>query len=124
MEQIKSKCAASEAVPAERQLAEDTFSFCMEHMQEHFTIPFLAARAGISPTKLKQIYRRVYGASLFAHIRKEKMHWAAQMLASSNTRVIDIAETCGYDNASKFSAAFCDIMGCTPTAYRSCVRSE
>ncbi len=109
---------------AERQLAEDTFSFCMEHMQEHFTIPFLAARAGISPTKLKQIYRRVYGASLFAHIRKEKMHWAAQRLAVTNIRVIDIAEACGYDNASKFSAAFCSVMGCTPKDYQKCVRSE
>ena len=109
---------------AERQLAEETFFFCMEHIQEHFTIPFLAARAGVSPTKLKQIYRRVYGASLFAHIRREKMHWAARELVSTNILVIDIAEACGYDNASKFSAAFCDIMGCTPTAYRSCVRSE
>lgn len=122
--QTKPMCDAVKPTPAERQLAEDTFSFCMEHMQEHFTIPFLAARAGISPTRLKQIYRRVYGASLFAHIRKEKMHWATQELALTNMRVIDIAETCGYDNASKFSAAFCDIMGCTPTAYRSCVRSE
>ena len=109
---------------AEHQLAEDTFSFCMEHMQEHFTIPFLAAQAGVSPTKLKQIYRRVYGASLFAHIRKGKMHWAAKELASTNARVIDIAEACGYDNASKFSAAFCEIMGYTPTAYRNRVRSE
>ena len=108
----------------EKQLAEDTFSFCMEHMQEHFTIPFLAARAGVSPTKLKQVYRRVYGVSLFAHIRTEKMHWAAHELVSTNILVIDIAEACGYDNASKFSAAFCSVMGCTPTAYRSRVRSE
>lgn len=114
----------TESTPDERQLAEDTCSFCMEHMQEHFTIPFLAARAGISPTKLKQIYRRVYGTSLFAHIRKEKMLQAAHELVSTNTRVIDIAEACGYDNASKFSAAFCSVMGCTPTAYRSRVRSE
>ena len=110
--------------PAEQMLAEDTFSFCMEHLQEHFTIPFLAARSDVSPTKLKQIYRRVYGTSLFAHIRKQKMLWAAHELALPNIRVIDIAEACGYDNASKFSAAFCDIIGCTPTAYRSFVRSE
>ena len=36
---------------AEQALAEETYGFCMEHMQEHFTIQALAARAGISPTK-------------------------------------------------------------------------
>ena len=113
-----------ETTQTEKQLAEDIFAFCMEHMQEHFTIPYLAARAGVSPTRLKLVYRRVYGTPLFSHIRKEKMHWAAQKLALTNNRVIDIAETCGYDNASKFSAAFCSVMGCTPTAYRSSVRSE
>lgn len=109
---------------AEQQLAEDTCSFCMEHVQEHFTIPFLAARAGVSPTKLKLVYRRVYGAPLFSHIRKEKMRWAARKLALSNTRVIDIAEACGYDNASKFSAAFRAVMGCSPREYQSRVRLE
>ena len=96
----------------------------MEHKQEHFTILFLAARAGVSPTKLKQVYRCVYGTPLFAHIRREKMLFAAQKLAISNDKIIDIAEACGYDNASKFSAAFRSVLGCTPTEYRRRVRLE
>ena len=109
---------------AELELAEDTLVFCMEHMQEHFTICFLAERAGISPTKLKIIFRRVYGAPLFAYIRAEKMRFAAQQLADTNIRILDIAEACGYDNASKFSAAFRDVIGCSPKEYRRNVRSE
>ena len=109
---------------AELELAEDTLIFCMEHMQEHFTIYFLAERAGISATKLKIIFRRVYGASLFAYIRAEKLRFAAQQLANTNNRVLDIAEACGYDNASKFSAAFRDVIGCSPKEYRRNVRLE
>ncbi|MCR5307213.1 MAG: AraC family transcriptional regulator [Oscillospiraceae bacterium] len=124
MMQTETMRTAAEPTAAERQLAEETFSFCMEHIQEHFTISFLAQRAGISPTKLKLIYRSVYGTPLFSHIRREKMLLAARELASPNIRVIDIAEACGYDNASKFSAAFCSVMGCTPKAYRIRVRSE
>ena len=124
MKQTRPKCDAAEATYTERQLAENTFSFCMEHKQEHFTILFLAARAGVSPTKLKQVYRCVYGTPLFAHIRREKMLFAAQRLASSNDKIIDIAEACGYDNASKFTAAFCSVVGCTPTEYRRRVRLE
>ena len=124
MKQTRPKCDAAEATYTERQLAENTFSFCMEHKQEHFTILFLAARAGVSPTKLKQVYRCVYGTPLFAHIRREKMLFAAQRLAISNEKIIDIAEACGYDNASKFSAAFRSVLGCTPTEYRRRVRLE
>ena len=105
-------------------LAEDTFSFCMEHLQEHFTIPFLAARSDVSPTKLKQVFRRVYGVSLFAYIRRAKMDFAARELAKSNCRIIDIAEACGYDNASKFSAACRAVHGITPRAYRNQIRSQ
>ena len=108
---------------AEQEIAEDTLAFCMEHMQEHFTIQFLAERVGISPTKLKIIFRRVYGAPLFTYIHAEKMHWAARQLVIYNYRVLDIAEACGYDNASKFSA-FRDVMGCSPKEYRQNVRSE
>ncbi|MBQ6041062.1 MAG: AraC family transcriptional regulator [Oscillospiraceae bacterium] len=103
---------------AEQQLAADTYAFCMRHMQERFTIEFLANRARVSPTKLKMVFRRAFGAPLFAHIRKEKMYWAARKLAETNSRVIDIAEACGYDNPSKFSAAFRAVMGQTPCSYR------
>ncbi|MCR4638068.1 AraC family transcriptional regulator [Ruminococcus sp.] len=118
MKQTPTSHKTTEPTPAEQQLAKSTFSFCMEHKQEHFTISFLAARAGVSPTKLKLAYRRIYAAPLFAHIRKEKMLWAAHELEITNLRVIDIAEACGYDNASKFSAAFCSVLDCTPTEYR------
>ena len=112
------------ALQAERELAEETFAFCMEHKQEHYTIQYLAVRAGVSPTKLKMIFRRVYGASLFAYVRKEKMHFAARELAASNIRIIDVAEACGYDNASKFSAAFHDVFGVSPREYRKKVCLE
>ena len=124
MKQTPNLSKTTELTLAERQLAENTFSFCMEHKQEHFTISFLAARAGVSPTKLKQIYRRVYDISLFAHIRREKMLFAAHELAITNSCIIDIAGACGYDNASKFSSAFCSVLGCTPSEYRRRVRLE
>lgn len=124
MEQTPSLHRTTELTLAEQQLAENTFTFCMEQKQEHFTISFLAARAGVSPTKLKQVYRRVYGTSLFAHIRREKMLFSAHELVETNNKIIDIAQACGYDNASKFTAAFCSVVGCTPTEYRRRVRLE
>jgi len=47
------------------------------------------------------------------------MQYAADLLLSDRSRLIaDIAQNVGYDNASKFSAAFRAVMGVTPQDYR------
>jgi AraC-like DNA-binding protein len=49
-----------------------------------------------------------------------KWQSAAEMLISERSlNIADIAQRLGYDNASKFSAAFRDVMGVTPQNYRS-----
>lgn len=48
------------------------------------------------------------------------MKAAAEMLISDwRMNIADIAQRLGYDNASKFSAAFRDVMGVTPQNYRN-----
>ena len=41
------------------------------------------------------------------------------MLQHSDSTVLEIAGRFGYDNGSKFAAAFKDVMGMTPNEYRS-----
>ena len=41
------------------------------------------------------------------------------LISERKCSVAEIAQRLGYDNASKFSAAFRDVMGVTPQAYRS-----
>lgn len=43
---------------------------------------------------------------------------AAQFLTETSLPVIQIARKVGYSNASKFSAAFSHIYGCTPKEFR------
>ena len=48
------------------------------------------------------------------------MKAAAEMLISDwRMNIADIAQRLGYDNASKLSAAFRDVMGVTPQNYRN-----
>lgn len=46
------------------------------------------------------------------------MQAAALDLIQTEKSVLEIAGECGYDNASKFSAAFKEIMGEAPLEYR------
>lgn len=110
----------------ETEIARAAFETAMTQKHARITIDALAARVHTSPTYLKLCFRRTYGTSLYAYIRAEKMQRAAAEIAASERRVIDIAADYGYDNSSKFAAAFRKVIGMTPRGYRknSNVRME
>ena len=100
------------------QLAKDVCSFVCENMGTRFTIDQLADQFGVSPTQLKNSFRSVYGESVYAYVRAQKMRSAAKLLRDTDRTVLDIAGECGYDNGSKFSKAFAEVMGMTPSEFR------
>ena len=44
---------------------------------------------------------------------------ASVLVSESDIHISEIAQRFGYDNSSKFSAAFRDVMGVTPQSYRN-----
>ncbi len=100
------------------QLAKAVCEFVHEHMDEHFTIEELAEKFNVSPARLKMSFRNVYHNSVYACFRKQKMLTAAKLLQETDRTVLDIAGECGYDNGSKFSKAFRDVMGVSPREFR------
>ena len=46
------------------------------------------------------------------------MFRAAELLRTTDMKVIDVAEEVGYSNASKFSSAFRDVMGVNPKYFQ------
>ena len=108
----------------ELQLAVSTADYALSQLQEHFTVKTLAENAGISQTRLKEIFTSVYGMPVYRFLRNQKMHRAADLLRETDCRVIDIANEFGYDNPSKFARAFTAVMGMPPSACRRSGRSE
>ncbi len=91
-----------------------------EKLDQSFTVEELSERAEMSPAALRKVFRAVYGAPIYQYIKGYKMKAAAAMLISEqNLHISEIAQRLGYDNASKFSAAFRDVMGVTPQNYRN-----
>lgn len=105
-------------------LAKEVCRYLSEHMDCRVTISQLAERFKVSQTLLKDSFRGVYGVSVYAWIRTQKMRSAALMLLKTDKRILDIAGRHGYDNGSKFAKAFQDVMGMTPNAYRYSVRAD
>lgn len=84
----------------------------------HLTISQLAEQFDLNQTTLKNSFRQTFGCPIYSYAKSRKMFRAAELMNTSEMRIIDIAEEVGYCNASKFAKAFCDIMGTAPRHFR------
>ena len=91
----------------------------VQHLNRQIPFRELAEKHHISLTGAKACFKKVYGEPYFSYMRKYRMHQALHYLEESRRSIAEIAGLVGYDNPSKFSAAFCSVIGCTPRAYRN-----
>jgi len=69
-------------------------------------IPKLARMAAMSPSKLKMIFRDIYGLPIYQYYQKHRMNKAKAMLLSQKYTVREVGESIGYSNLSNFAKAF------------------
>ena len=100
------------------QIAKQVMEIISTDLSKHYSIENLAAPFGISPSSLKNYFQGVYGKNISTWLREARMSAAALALRESNQPVAEIAAGVGYENASKFSAAFKSFLGETPLEYR------
>ena len=88
-------------------------------LTKSYTLDELSEKFNMSLSMLKSCFKGVYGSPVYSYMREYKMNYAASVLVQdSHIKVNEIAALVGYDNPSKFSAAFRDTMGVTPLEYR------
>lgn len=101
------------------ELMEQVGAFICRNVSDHYTISELSEMFGINPTTLKERFRQTFGCPVYSYAKNRKMFRAAELMSTSDMRVIDIAEEVGYCNASKFSSAFREVMGVNPKYYQT-----
>jgi AraC-like DNA-binding protein len=84
----------------------------------HYTLAELSKRFDFPLTAMKNCFKGVYGTSIYAYMKSYRMNQAAIMLRTTSNSVTTIALSLGYENTSKFAAAFKSVMGITPLTYR------
>ena len=88
----------------------------VEHLEEPPTLAELARTAGINVTKLKAGFRTRFGTPVFAYLRRIRMEHARRLLMERHLSVSEIALRVGYQNPSKFAAAFRRQFGMSPSS--------
>lgn len=93
-------------------------------MNSRQTLAEVAAKYEISETMLKRCFHVMYGNSVYAFIKDYRLQAAAKDLATTDRPVMEVALEVGYENPSKFSAAFRKRYGVTPKEFRARHRSR
>lgn len=71
-----------------------------------------------SPFHFQRMFLMLTGMTVAEYIRKRRLTLAAQELATSSSRVLDVALKYGYDSPESFSKAFRKIHGISPSEAR------
>lgn len=77
----------------------------------------LAVSASMSPTKLKNLFKQIFGNSIFNYYQEFRMKEAAILLKQGDLSVSDVGYKLGFTNLSHFSKVFAAHIGVKPKQY-------
>ena len=89
----------------------------LEQLDKRPLIKELSAFAGMSPTKLKRLFRQIFGDSILSYFQRFRMEEAARLLREDKLSVSDVGYQLGFTNLSHFSRMFKDHVGMKPKNY-------
>jgi AraC family transcriptional regulator len=92
--------------------------FMEDHMETEFSVADAAREANSSSFHFQRMFAMVMGISVAEYMRKRRLTLAAQELASSHEKVINVALKYGYDTPEAFSKAFRKVHGVSPSGAR------
>ncbi|MDD3517516.1 MAG: AraC family transcriptional regulator [Chromatiales bacterium] len=77
----------------------------------------IAVAVGMSPSRLKAVFKRHFGKSFTELLLEERLERARFLLETGEMRIEEIAWRCGYAHVSNFSRAFTQRFGLPPTRW-------
>ncbi len=110
-------------IPTDREIAEKARAIILADLSRYDSIPALAKKAGTNEYKLKKIFKRYFGESVFQFSRTKRMEKAKELLSETNYTLQTIGELIGYSEGNNFQVAFKAVVGRTPGEFRRSLES-
>ena len=82
-------------------------------------LPELARSFQLSETKMKALFKQVFGESIYSYFQRARMQEAAFLLRQSGQSVSDVGYALGFSNLSHFSRLFSRYYQLTPKRFAS-----
>jgi len=85
---------------------------------EELALDGLAEVAGLSKFHFARAFKAETGHTPHAYVMARRMQLARRLLVGTGRSVDEVAQACGYQSHSRFSASFRTMVGVSPSVYR------
>lgn len=99
-------------------VAVQLLSYCEAHFGEDITVQQLADALYISPSYVSKIFSQKLKTGFRTYINDLRIHKAQTLLKETDQKILQIMETCGFQNQSSFNRVFREHCGMSPRQYR------
>lgn len=89
-----------------------------QNYSEHYTLSALAAEYHVSPSHLSHAFKAMTGHSPIEYLMSCRISAAKRLLLTTEKRIKEIIDLCGFSDESNFSRLFRVRTGMTPSAFR------
>lgn len=107
---------------ATRQYYSEKIAKALNLIQDHLDDPLsfdeLARAVNMAPFHFHKVFREIVGIPVQAYIRNLRLDRAADHLATSAMKILDIAVEAQYQSNEAFTRAFKKAFGVTPSDFR------
>jgi LacI family transcriptional regulator len=94
-------------------------NFIAAHLHEPITVHDIVRASGVSRRGLYLRFEQHVHASVHRELMRQRLARSKQLLRDPGRKMVEIAEACGFEDASAFSKAFRSHEGSSPSAYRA-----
>lgn len=110
--------AHSEALNRQAQVVDITLDYLRQNYHKHLSLDDLAAQVFLSKDYFARLFRETTGMPISALLQQIRIDEACKHLASTDTKIDDIAAICGFNDNQYFYRIFKKVTGMTPRQYR------
>ena len=103
---------------SETYLAEKAILYFYRNFNTNISINDFAKSMNITPGWFRRCFKKYTGTSPQQFLNEHRLGFARELLLTTNYKISEIAERCGYDNPFYFSRIFTKNIGCSPMEFK------
>lgn len=101
-----------------KETIQEVLDYIDDHIKEPLTLDHIANKAAYSKYHLCRMFISMTGCTLHQYIQRRRLTEAARDLVYTNTSIMEIALSSGYETQRSFSVGFKAFYKCSPQVYR------
>lgn len=102
----------------ETHFAESAMLYFYRNFNKNISIDEYALSLNITPCWLRRCFKKHTGVSPQRFLNDIRLSYARELLLTSDLKIAEISERCGYENPFYFSRIFTKNIGCSPIQFK------